>query len=70
MRDSQIKHRLLLAAGAGLFALVWTGLLGQSHLSGAATVLDRIEGFALDLRILANGTRPAPPGRRHCRDRR
>jgi adenylate cyclase len=62
MRGPGSRHRLILAAGAGLFALVWTGLLAQSHLAGHATVLDRIENAALDLRILANGARPAPPG--------
>jgi len=61
MRDSELKHRVFLGISAGLVALVWTGLLAQSHLTGRATPLDRFEHSALDLRILATGVRRAPP---------
>jgi adenylate cyclase len=61
MGNPDLSRRLLLASGFSLFALAWTGFLAQSHLSGQATLLDRIEAPLLDLRFLVAGPRPVPP---------
>ncbi|HEY8381233.1 MAG TPA: adenylate/guanylate cyclase domain-containing protein [Microvirga sp.] len=51
------SRRLLLAAGFGLAALLWCGVLANLHLSGRASILDRIEAPLLDLRFLIAGPR-------------
>ncbi|WP_209011767.1 CHASE2 domain-containing protein [Roseibium aggregatum] len=45
---------------AVLVGVVWTGWLGQRHLQGLASPIDRAETVLLDMRILAVGSRPAP----------
>lgn len=42
------------------FAAIWALVLGDWHLNGRASVLDRLEAPLLDLRFLAAGTQPAP----------
>lgn len=48
------------AAIALLSGLIWAGLLGQQHLAGKASVIDRFETVLLDLRVTLTGQRPAP----------
>ncbi len=44
-----------------LVGVAWAGWLGQRHLAGLASPIDRAETVLLDMRILAVGPRPAPP---------
>jgi adenylate cyclase len=48
---------VLLAAG-----VLWAGWLGQRHLAGAASPLDRVEAAFADLRLLLAGPKPPPAG--------
>lgn len=43
-----------------VIGLLWAGSLVRTHLSGAASVVDRFETVLLDLRIALTGERPAP----------
>jgi adenylate cyclase len=51
---------LWLLGVAVLCGALWAGWLGQGHLSGVASSLDRAETMLLDLRILTHGPRAAP----------
>ena len=55
---SSLPNRFV--ALAVLCGVVWAGWLGQRHLAGLASPIDRAETVLLDMRILAIGARPAP----------
>jgi len=48
------------AALALSMGVLWAGALARTHLSGAASVVDRFETVLLDLRIALAGERPSP----------
>ncbi len=52
----------LLALAAVVLALSWSAFLARAHLEARETVLDRLEASLVDVRVLAAGRRPSPPG--------
>lgn len=51
---------VVVAALAVVIGCLWAGLIARTHLTGAASVIDRFETVLVDLRIALSGARPPP----------